>query len=421
MKSLRNGIAGACALVVVVSASALVQPAAAATTLSCGQTVTHSVTLGADVGPCSGGGDGIVVGADNITIDLAGHRVIRTGPPADDVGVHLRARTGVTVKGGTVSGFGTGVAIEGGSHNTVSAMKVHDNIGVLDGSGNYGDGVGIFGSSYNRVLDTTAAHNGPFEGIGVFGNNKSGQANVSYGNQILDSTVKDNTIIRTLAGVPDFFLTLDDGINLGQGLAGASHTTMVNNVITANGLNGIDMCSIRGNPCFTDYNVVQSNVVKDNGFTNLSTPDGHETGRGINVDSITNGENYYPQTHDLIADNVITGNASTGLFLVSKANQVLRNSVVGNGVAHAAGAFDDVDFEFAIPAPRQDCTALGLNVIRNNVFGTVALTVPLACILHDNTVLSPPPSNPAIAIKPGAASSQALPAPPIGPRGDPGP
>jgi parallel beta-helix repeat protein len=50
-----------------------VTPASAATTLRCGATVTHSVTLTRNLGSCDG--PALVVGASGITVDLGGHQI----------------------------------------------------------------------------------------------------------------------------------------------------------------------------------------------------------------------------------------------------------------------------------------------------------------------------------------------------------
>jgi hypothetical protein len=56
----------------------LASPASAEDPIECGDTITHSVTLTADLGPCPG--DGLIVGADGITIDLGGHTLTGSRP-----------------------------------------------------------------------------------------------------------------------------------------------------------------------------------------------------------------------------------------------------------------------------------------------------------------------------------------------------
>ena len=63
---------------------------ASAQPLTCGQTITRDTTLHADLGPCPG--DGLVIGAGNVTLDLNGHSITGQGSGVgikDDVG-HIR-------------------------------------------------------------------------------------------------------------------------------------------------------------------------------------------------------------------------------------------------------------------------------------------------------------------------------------------
>jgi hypothetical protein len=75
----------------------------------CGQTITESVTLAADQTSAE---DGLVVGADGITIDLGGHTIagdMGTG----DVGIDLNGHSDVTIRNGTVRNFEDGIAYNG--------------------------------------------------------------------------------------------------------------------------------------------------------------------------------------------------------------------------------------------------------------------------------------------------------------------
>ena len=92
------GAAFACAI-------AAAAPASAATdTLSCGDTVTTSVTLSEDLLDCPG--DGLVVGADDVTIDLNGHTVSGVWPSS---GIRIEGFDGVTVRDGILRVFNIGV------------------------------------------------------------------------------------------------------------------------------------------------------------------------------------------------------------------------------------------------------------------------------------------------------------------------
>jgi len=133
-------------------------------------TVTQDTVLNHDVGPCAG--DGILVAADNVSLDLAGHRVFAAKGPrvGDFAGIHLEGVHGVTVTGGgRVTGFDAGVLLNAASGNTIKGLHVHDNFGALDTASTLGDGIAVFHSDHNRIIGNSVFHNGIYDGIGVLG------------------------------------------------------------------------------------------------------------------------------------------------------------------------------------------------------------------------------------------------------------
>jgi parallel beta-helix repeat protein len=96
------------AVVVTVAASVLaVTPAAEARAgVQCGQRIKHSITLGRNLHNCRG--DGLVVRANNITINLNGHTVDGRGRRST-AGVRIAGFHGVTVTGGVIRQFGKGI------------------------------------------------------------------------------------------------------------------------------------------------------------------------------------------------------------------------------------------------------------------------------------------------------------------------
>ena len=86
----------------------------------CGDTITADTTLDSDLVDCPN--NGIVIGADDITLDLNGHRIDGDGAPAAgcdpatefcDVGVANDRHDGVTMMDGSIRQFGGGVSIFG--------------------------------------------------------------------------------------------------------------------------------------------------------------------------------------------------------------------------------------------------------------------------------------------------------------------
>src|SRR3712207_4871412 len=108
---------GTASSVVLLLCSTALVDVAGGSHVGCGQVITQSTTLDSNVGPCPG--DGIVIGADDITLDLGGHSVVGTG---SSVGIALRVRSGVRVVNGTVTGFGDGVGVSLGSRNTIEGL-----------------------------------------------------------------------------------------------------------------------------------------------------------------------------------------------------------------------------------------------------------------------------------------------------------
>jgi hypothetical protein len=94
--------------------------------VGCGDTITTDTTLESDLVDCPN--NGIVIGADNITLDLNGHTIDGDGRRVDscpededcDVGMlNLAGYNGLTVVGGTIRQFGIGILVHGGAAHPV--------------------------------------------------------------------------------------------------------------------------------------------------------------------------------------------------------------------------------------------------------------------------------------------------------------
>jgi len=266
---------------------------ALATHVVCGQVITSSTTLDSDVGPCAM--DGIVIGADNITLDLNGHTLSGIdGQLTQGVGVKVSGHTGVVVTGGTVKAFSIGVNIENGASNTVSNMSLTDNTS--------GDGVSINGATAdnNSVLNSYVARNGQYDGIGVYGGSSLDKitGTVITGNQVVDNASSGMT----------------GGIRLENW---TWNTTVTNNTVKNNALEGI--------AAFADtaFNTITGNVVDHNGFgTNTDKPP--RPGDGIRAFSRSN--------NNLIQNNTVKNNAGNGIFLQGPVT--FSNGTVSPGAAN---------------------------------------------------------------------------------------
>jgi parallel beta-helix repeat protein len=105
---------------------------ASPTDVSCGVTITSDTKLDGDLVDCPN--NGIVIGADNITLDLNGHRIDGDGELKKDcdeicdIGVLNDSHTGVTIEGGSVRDFAAGVVVFGASDNSVRHLSVSRNV-----------------------------------------------------------------------------------------------------------------------------------------------------------------------------------------------------------------------------------------------------------------------------------------------------
>jgi hypothetical protein len=91
--------------------------------VECGAVVTQNIKLLADVGPCAG--DGLIVAVNGVSINLNGHKI--SAAQRRNVGIRLESVSNVSVVGGTIEGFDTGVLIVGGLADTVANMTLRDN------------------------------------------------------------------------------------------------------------------------------------------------------------------------------------------------------------------------------------------------------------------------------------------------------
>jgi hypothetical protein len=185
------------------------------TALSCGDTITASTTLSADLGPC--GGNGVVIGADHVTLNLNGHRILGSG---GSTGV-LSGHTSVVVQNGAVVAFASNIGLSGDSSRVVN----------LHVSGATANGIAVGGQ--NSVIS----------GNRVFGNGLNGifgtGAGSQYTNNVLQSNVADGIAVNN-ASVISGNKALNNGsqgINLSNGARASM--TVTNNIANGNHLNGI--------------------------------------------------------------------------------------------------------------------------------------------------------------------------------------
>jgi parallel beta-helix repeat protein len=200
----------------------------------CADTITADTTLHHNLVNCPN--NGIIIGADNITLDLNYHTIDGDGTPAAgcdprtefcDIGVANFGHDGVTVVHGSLRQFAAGVDFGEVRHNRlldISASQIQA-IGILlfgssrslirnsSGAGtsvrHEGTGLGLFDSDRVRVLHNSFRHNGE---VGIRVNDSS--HNLIKGNRLSRNggegllmghgkrnRIKRNRLVRNGAGI----------------------------------------------------------------------------------------------------------------------------------------------------------------------------------------------------------------------------
>jgi parallel beta-helix repeat protein len=314
-------------------------------TPTCGMHVTTSITLGADTPLCTST-SGIFVDADDVTINLNGHRLQGNGGAAT-VGISAVGRNNVKIMNGVVQGFelglvtngqklkvvnvefrghGLGGALVGGSGVVVSNSVFVSNSGaglfLQDGtpaakvSASFfvnNDGAGLLSRAANAVLTTLTSTDNASSGLRL---ENGGNARVSGGTFAgnADGIVVLNGAVPTTIRKAAAFGNVNEGIETsatGVGVAIGSNSA------AGNGEHGIRVAGT------TDQNVLTKNAVIGNGSN------------GLFVETLVLATS--------VTGNTAVGNANFGIKVDAASSALAKNAAVANlgiGIATAPGATD---------------------------------------------------------------------------------
>lgn len=313
----------ACAAIFCASGSA------SAETITCGQMITHNTTLHTDLVNCPD--NGIVIGADDITLNLNGHVIDGAGGPSSGTGVGIYdrgAHNGVTIEGGTVREFGVGVLLASviandgtilkrGRDDAVRRLTTTDNqFGIFT--------VGTSDSTFERNRVQNSLH-----GIDL----SSGADNRIVRNQESNDDTSDRRLSSAFDGIliegpgSDHNLVRKNSVSVnsfGIRIANGDDNVVEMNRVTANEFAGIEVSATSG--ATTNQTVVRKNRVTDN----IDLPGGIEGfGDGILV--------WFGATNTLVKQNFADGNSDDGIdlggFLASDApgTTLTKNAADQNG------------------------------------------------------------------------------------------
>ena len=277
------------ASVTLVGGLVLAAPPASAASVQCGDVVTHSIKLKSDL-RCAADLDGLIVGANNIKIDLDGHSINVGGDGSRAVGIRNEGFDNVRILNGRITNYDSGaILISEADNNLVKNMDVF-------GWG-YGGGITVVDSTHVRLENNSAESD--YRGIyllrtddSLLLGNTAWASNPGWGMMITDGN--NNRIIG------NHFRQSYDGIGLSVEGSGTSITGNFfdNTDVTAAVISGPD-------------NVFSRNTVFSTGFDLYG---------GVVFD----GE------RGVIADNLFDSNDGDGLRVQGNATVVTSNKAIGN-------------------------------------------------------------------------------------------
>jgi hypothetical protein len=263
-------------------------------------------------------GDGLQVGASNITIDLGGNTVNGSGA----LGIATNGYSNVTIKNARISGFATGIYVFFGEGDAIRNTIV---------SGNTGYGIFTLAPSRTTIENTTAE--GSECGIVLNGGSATTIAHVvATKNGLSLDNCNGITAYATSGTILRYDQTNDNGF-AGVNLFGGTHTTLRGDVANENKVEGV---------------VVQPDGGENSSGTNISeTTTNLNTFAGINLintsySRLTNNVASYNPAYGVIAQGgsnativgqLATHNAADGIYVGSGAafTSIVRGEANSNG------------------------------------------------------------------------------------------
>jgi parallel beta-helix repeat protein len=329
----------------------------AASHVTCGQTITTDTKLDNDLLDCPN--NGIVIGADDVTLDLNGHVIDGDGteftacPPDEpcDMGVVDLDHQGVTIKGGTIREFDFGALVVGASDSRLTRLVL---------SNNRRAGLLVVGSSHSAIDRVTASENGlttDASGVTIFDSRElTITRNAAFDNGDIgffivgleNSLVADNSISGNLE--PEAAIILDgSGNELTGNRVSGNHDGIIvvgdANTIAGNLLSGTGCpgeCGFGVSLEGGSGNVIKGNTIAGFHRAGISVRSFEEFGgpptvgttvrgnliRNSDVDGVLVGSS---AVDTLLEGNIALGAGDDGIDVDSDSTTVTRNLAVHNG------------------------------------------------------------------------------------------
>jgi parallel beta-helix repeat protein len=276
---------------------------ASADHVGCGDVITADTTLDGDLLDCPN--NGLVIGADDITLDLNGHRIDGDGTEFAgcgkdefcDVGVLNRGHDGITVRDGSVRQFAVGVFVLRARDNRLRKLATVEDMF---------NGILLIRSAHGLIHRSTASRNGrttDFPGLAMF---------ESHDNRITHNTLSRNgDLPLILEGSNRNRLAHNKARGNPEGgmIIEGNRNEIVRNRLVRNGGGLLITIVSRGGEAVG--NVIRRNVVRNPRVD------------GISVDEVPK--------RTVISRNLVVGAGRDGISVLSPATRLTRNRAVRNG------------------------------------------------------------------------------------------
>jgi parallel beta-helix repeat protein len=330
----------------------------------CGDTLTANTTLTADMGPCSG--NGLVIGANGITLNCAGHKISGTGTSDGSPGISIHWITGVTLENCNVESFNDGVLTtnssgdlflgNSASFNSVAGFNLGSVSAIL--TGNEANHNGLDGFDLSSSTSTLAGNAADYDYYGFLLTKSSGDTvtnNTANGNAGIGFTLFNSSRVTLRGNTAD-----NTGIccfGMGFELSSSSDDKLTSNTADGNGVLGFwlwnsNSSTLIGNTANDDKyfgfdlgissnDKLTANTADGNGnmgfdvafFSNLNTLSGN-TASGNDYDGF-----YLYTNSSVFSGNTADGNKQYGFFLDSSWDDTLRGNTADYNYQY--GYFDN--------------------------------------------------------------------------------
>jgi CSLREA domain-containing protein len=313
-----------------VSRTWTITPAPVPTSVTCGRVLTQSTLVTNDLFDCPG--NGLVVGAHGITIDLGGHTLdgIESG-----VGILNNGFDNVAITNGAVNEFVHGVQLNPGTQrNVVSQLTVQRNkeaglqlsdaddatLRALDVRANIGYGIALLGGTQRALVTESDLNANLRDGVFVqgSGDNRIEHSTISASSEAgvyLENSPRTSIVGNAITG------------NQGEAVSaepGSHQTQVVDNVLSTN------KAGIRAFESGT--HVITGNVIdaSDDGIFFEKSNDNVVRSNDVRLNS--GGIEVKESSRNRIEMNTVSGNGGPGFAIESSSlsNQLVQNVASGN-------------------------------------------------------------------------------------------